>query len=150
MANRGSLTDLKITMKKHPNSLKLEEPLMSKLKTYRDDPNASGEFIIYEDSVRKLCPLAPNNVNTMACASLAAVNLGFDRVKAVLVADKSLEAHVIDIEAYGPGQGQDKFYVKTTRYNPAKPGAVTGNATYESFVSSLFNAFGRGNGVHFC
>jgi hypothetical protein len=28
-----------------------------------------------------LCPLAPNNVNTMACAALAAHNLGFDKVK---------------------------------------------------------------------
>ncbi len=38
-------------------------------------------------SVRGLCPLAPNNVNTMACAAIAAHNLGFDGVVGCLVAD---------------------------------------------------------------
>ena len=37
--------------------------------------------------VRELCPLAPNNVNTMACAAIAAHNLGFDGVMGCLVAD---------------------------------------------------------------
>ena len=37
--------------------------------------------------VRELCPLAPNNVNTMACAAIAAHNLGFDGVIGCLVAD---------------------------------------------------------------
>ena len=37
--------------------------------------------------VRELCPLAPNNVNTMAAAALAAWNLGFDAVQGCLVAD---------------------------------------------------------------
>ena len=37
--------------------------------------------------VRDLCPLAPNNVNTMACAAIAAHNLGFDGVVGCLVAD---------------------------------------------------------------
>lgn len=35
---------------------------------------------LYEGPVRQLCPLAPNNVNTMAVASMAAGNLGFDKV----------------------------------------------------------------------
>ena len=38
--------------------------------------------------VRQLCPLAPANVNTMACAAIAASNLGFDNVEGCLVADK--------------------------------------------------------------
>ena len=37
--------------------------------------------------VRELCALAPNNVNTMACAAIAAHNLGFDGVTGCLVAD---------------------------------------------------------------
>ena len=37
--------------------------------------------------MRALCPLAPNNVNTMATAALAAAPLGFDGVRARLVAD---------------------------------------------------------------
>ena len=38
-------------------------------------------------SVRGLCPLAPNNVNTMAAASMAAHNLGFDKVEGCLISD---------------------------------------------------------------
>ena len=38
--------------------------------------------------VRQLCPLAPTNVNTMACAAIAASSLGFDNVQGCLVADK--------------------------------------------------------------
>ena len=37
--------------------------------------------------VRELCPLAPNNVNTMAAAALAAHNLGFDKMQGCIVAD---------------------------------------------------------------
>ena len=37
--------------------------------------------------VRDLCPLAPNNVNTMAAAAMAAHNLGFDNVTGCLIAD---------------------------------------------------------------
>ena len=43
--------------------------------------------VILPGPVRGLCPLAPNNVNTMACASIAAHNLGFDGVVGCLVAD---------------------------------------------------------------
>ena len=34
--------------------------------------------------------------------------------------------------------------------NPADPGAVTGSATYASFVSSMLRAQGKGQGVHLC
>jgi aspartate dehydrogenase len=138
--------------------------------------------------VRDLCPLAPNNVNTMACAALAAHNLGFDKTVGTscrfpnavvttrsvvrmtfsffnmthsrsiflgcLIADKSLQAHVITIEALGPvpSDGGDRFAVTTTRHNPAKPGAVTGSATFASFLSSLLAACRspQQTGVHFC
>jgi aspartate dehydrogenase len=36
--------------------------------------------------VRELCPLAPNNVNTMAAAAVAASNLGFDKTIGCLIA----------------------------------------------------------------
>jgi aspartate dehydrogenase len=147
MAALDILKGLTVTMKKHPSSLKVEPELMEKLEIYAKDENATGEFIVYEGSVRKLCPLAPNNVNTMACASLAAFNLGFDVVKAKLVADKSLNAHVIEIEIEGPSSNiQNKvetFTVNTVRYNPASVGAVTGNATYSSFLGSLIIAKGK-------
>jgi len=154
MGSRGTLGKLCITMKKHPASLKLEGVLLEKLNSYANDLTNNDEFVIYSGPVRDLCPLAPNNVNTMACAALAGHNLGFDKVQARLVADRKLEGHVIDIDLEGksePGTPkEDVFSVHTSRYNPAKPGAVTGSATYVSFLSSLLRTQHRGCGVHFC
>lgn len=143
------LKGLSVTMKKHPLSLKVEGELVEKVKRVAEQ-NLGKEEIIYEGTVRGLCPLAPNNVNTMACAALAGHNLGFDKVVARLVADTSLAAHVIVIEVVGPTSGEDTFRITTTRNNPAKVGAVTGNATYGSFLSSLVKANGQGEGFHFC
>ncbi|KAF0977265.1 hypothetical protein FDP41_003918 [Naegleria fowleri] len=145
MALIGALKGLSVTMKKHPSSMKLTtKEMQDKLQQALNDP--TKEHIVYEGPVRPLCPIAPNNVNTMAVASLAAENLGFDGVKARLVADARLDAHVIDIEVVGP----NGFSVVTNRYNPAKVGAVTGQATYFSFLSSLLLSGGRGGGMHFC
>ena len=44
-------------------------------------------YFVIAGSVRGLCPLAPNNVNTMAVGAIAAHNLGFDQVKGRIVAD---------------------------------------------------------------
>jgi aspartate dehydrogenase len=148
MATLGTLKGLTITMKKHPGSLKLEPPLSDKLSNFEQWENR--EYVIYEGPVRELCPLAPNNVNTMACAALAGHNLGFDRVQARLVADKRLETHEIEIDVRGPGTTDSGFRVVTQRSNPAKTGAVTGAATYVSFLSSLLHAQGKGSGFHFC
>ena len=38
---------------------------------------------------------------------------------------------------FGPGEAENKFRIKTVRTNPSKPGVVTGNATYNSFLSSM-------------
>ena len=84
MAAKNSLTGLKVTMRKHPDSLKVEGELKQKLEKVLP---LSEAFTLYEGSVRSLCPLAPNNVNTMAVGALAAHNLGFDKVQACLVAD---------------------------------------------------------------
>lgn len=100
---------------------------------------------MYEGPVRALCPMAPNNVNTMACCALAAHTLGFDGVVGRLVADMRLDAHIVDIAVDGEGG----FSVRTTRHNPAAVGAVTGNATYTSFLSSMLACGGRGPGFHF-
>lgn len=68
------------------------------------------------------------------------------------MADCRLDAHVIEIEALGPerADGGERFRVSTERYNPAPPGAVTGKATFGSFVSSMLGARGGGRGVHLC
>ena len=136
MADRGSLKGLTITMKKAPHHIKAVGSLREKLDKIiaADEP---GEHVLYEGSVRALCPLAPNNVNTMACAAMAAgPELGFDGTQGRLVVDKDLTAHIVQVDVEGPGG----FTVGSTRYNPAKKGAVTGNATYASFLSSMLAA----------
>jgi hypothetical protein len=122
MADIGSLHTLTITMKKHPSGLKLTGELKERLDEYvgrgeggREEEEE--ECVLYSGSVRGLAPLAPNNVNTMAAAAIAAHTLGFDGVCGRLVADKRLSAHVITIEATGPPppDGSPPFSVFTTR-----------------------------------
>jgi predicted dinucleotide-utilizing enzyme len=148
MADGGSLLSLCITMVKHPQSLKLHESLHPKL---FEAAHSDCAVEVFRGSVRTLCPLAPNNVNTMAAAALAAHNLGFDGVQAVLVADRRLRSHDTTVEVTGAAPGSDSpCRITTTRVNPASDGAVTGNATYASFFRSLLRAKGRGTGIHFC
>lgn len=75
--------DLKVTMIKHPSCFKLQGELLSKI----DQVFEETAVTLYDGPVRTLCPLAPNNVNTMAAAAMAAHNLGFDGVKGCLIAD---------------------------------------------------------------
>ena len=136
MASQNSISNMTITMKKNSHHLKV----LGNLKTALDKIVANdlpGEHVLYEGPVGPLCPLAPNNVNTMACAAMAG-GLGFHNTKARLVVDRSLDAHVVEVDIEGP----DGFIVKSSRYNPAKEGAVTGNATYASFLNSLLAATG--------
>nr|XP_048689249.1 aspartate dehydrogenase domain-containing protein isoform X2 [Caretta caretta] len=82
MDDRGVLQGLKVTMIKHPDSFRLEGALRERL--------GAARAVLYEGPVRALCPLAPNNVNTMAAACMAAPSLGFDGVQGCLIADPSL------------------------------------------------------------
>lgn len=148
MADRGTLSGLKITMTKHPTSFKLDGKLAEiDLSAIRD------RTVLYEGPIRQLCPMAPNNVNTMAAAALAARTLGFDKVIGVLVADPSVpDWHLVDIEVTGATNettGQ-VFSVTTRRRNPAAPGAVTGVATFASFWSSILVCKGHGGRVFLC
>ena len=70
-----------------------------------------------------------------------------------LVADPAMSKwHVVEVDAWGQGDiaAGTAFHVHTERKNPADPGAVTGSATYMSFLSSLKNAQGHNSGVHLC
>jgi aspartate dehydrogenase len=147
MGTMKSLSFVSITMRKPPHSFRLEEPLLSKLKGYLaqlDDPatqsTAPQAFTLYDGPVRDICPLAPNNVNTMACLAIASGDaLGFDACHGILIADRTVSAHVIDITVRGkpiPGR-DDVFEVTTRRYNPCDPFQVTASATYASFLASL-------------
>lgn len=162
MADRGTLASLTVTMAKHPASMKLEGDLGDKVTAMLEDMQKRGltptsltssmpALVLYDGCVKDLCPLAPNNVNTMAAASIAAHNLGFGKVQAQLIADPSLTAHVITITACGkPLPDGSTFRVHTDRSNPAAPGAVTGTATYASFYSSLLATTGKHGGIYLC
>ena len=82
MSDRGTLKGVTVTMKKHPSSFKLNGDIA--------DINAkvtNQMTVLYEGPVRPLCSLAPNNVNTMAAAGIAARTLGLDKVIGKLVSD---------------------------------------------------------------
>ncbi|XP_065831226.1 aspartate dehydrogenase domain-containing protein-like [Oscarella lobularis] len=147
MADRGTLTGLKITMKKHPKSFKLIGNLAEKNALVTEK-----ETVLYDGPVRDLCPLAPRNVNTMAAAAIAAHNLGFGEVCGSLVANPSLDCHITQIDVYGPRDSSsgEQFHVRTTRSNPAPIGRLTGSGTYASLLSSMLAARGKGKGVHLC
>lgn len=68
------------------------------------------------------------------------------------MADLSLKDwHIIEIEVTGPSLSPDKtFSVTTVRKNPASPGAVTGSATYKSFISSMKSWYYYFNGIILC
>lgn len=133
MADAGTLQGLTVTMSKSPDSFKLVEPLKSKNDLVKDSP-----VVLFEGPVRELCPLAPNNVNTMAVGAIAASNLGFDGVKGRLVSDPGLTGwHVIEIEAVGVGPQGRRFSSVTVRRNPSDRGAVTGSATFATFAASM-------------
>uniref|UniRef100_A0AAY5KUC6 Aspartate dehydrogenase domain-containing protein n=1 Tax=Esox lucius TaxID=8010 RepID=A0AAY5KUC6_ESOLU len=128
----GALKALFIRMSKHPSCFRLTGDVPS------DCTENRGRRVLFNGSVAELCPIAPNNVNTMAAAAMAAGSLGFSGVRGEIVSDTALsDYHVVEVEV----TGANGFSVHTVRRNPAKLGAVTGSATYNSFWSSLQGGF---------
>ncbi|XP_075993111.1 aspartate dehydrogenase domain-containing protein [Genypterus blacodes] len=137
----GGLKALFIRMSKHPSCFRLTGDVLSGW------TEGEGRRVLFSGSVADLCPLAPNNVNTMAAAAVAAGCLGFSGVQGEIVSDTALsDYHVVEVEVTGP----DGFSVHTVRRNPAKLGAVTGSATYNSFWNSLLVCKGHGGRVYLC
>ncbi|XP_071389474.1 LOW QUALITY PROTEIN: aspartate dehydrogenase domain-containing protein [Centroberyx affinis] len=137
----GALKALFIRMSKHPSCFRLTGDMLS------DWTEGEGRRVLFSGSVAELCPLAPNNVNTMAAAAVAAGRLGFTGVRGEIVSDTALsDFHVVEVEV----TGANGFSVHTVRRNPAKLGAVTGSATYNSFWNSLLVCKGHGGRVYLC
>ncbi|XP_029913341.1 aspartate dehydrogenase domain-containing protein [Myripristis murdjan] len=137
----GALKALFIRMSKHPSCFRLTGDTLS------DWTEGEGRRVLFSGSVAELCPLAPNNVNTMAAAAVAAGTLGFSGVRGEIVSDTALsDYHVVEVEV----TGANGFSVHTVRRNPAKLGAVTGSATYNSFWHSLLVCKGHGGRVYLC
>ena len=82
MSERGSLKELTVTMKKHPSSFKLNGEMAVINGNVKEKA-----VVLYDGPVRPLCHVAPNNVNTMAAAAIAASNLGLDKTVGRLVSD---------------------------------------------------------------
>mgnify|MGYP001325204056 FL=1 len=141
--DRGRVTKLAITMEKTPDSIKYYGPLKKPL-----DQVISRETI-YTGPVGPLCKYAPNNVNTMAVATLAS-GLKFSDVEAKLIVDPELSCHVVRLEVTGPETAEGRFRLYFQKENPAAPGAVTGQATYDSFFNSILQATANTPGIHFC
>lgn len=68
-------------MSKHPSCFRLTGDALS------DWKEGEGRRVLFSGSVAELCPLAPNNVNTMAAAAVAAGALGFAGVRGEIVSD---------------------------------------------------------------
>ena len=68
-------------MSKHPSCFRLSQDLLS------DWSEGEGRRVIVSGPVAEICPLAPNNVNTMAAAAIAGSTLGFSGVRGELVSD---------------------------------------------------------------
>ena len=156
LALQGQLSSLVISMTKPASSLKVLSPLDETLRDLIEAQKRSGdipdEFVVFDGPVKELCPLAPNNVNTMAAAALAASSvLSFDQVRGRLLASNVSSEHKIVVEVFGPPRDDgERFHVRVERHNPAAVGAVTGSATYGSFYVSLLLAHGQTSGFHFC
>ncbi len=143
MKSAGKLSAARITMRKHPSSLKYSGPI--------DPPmeETTAPRVIYDGPLRPLCGFAPNNVNTMAVLALAS-ELGFDKLEAQLVANPNLEHHITEVVLLGPDTGGPRYSLTLLRESPAGAGAVTSTATLTTFCNSMFQSVGQGDGVHFC
>ncbi|KAF0032566.1 hypothetical protein F2P81_014856 [Scophthalmus maximus] len=92
----GTLKALFIRMSKHPSCFRLTGDVLS------DWAEGEGRRVLFRGSVAELCPLAPNNVNTMAAAAVAAGALGFTGVQGEIVSDTALsDYHVVEVEVTG-------------------------------------------------
>jgi predicted dinucleotide-utilizing enzyme len=140
MAARGTIASLHITMRKPASSTRLGEPLQSKLDAFLAASGDDDELVVYDGPIGPLCPLAPNNVNTMACAALASgAAVGFANGRGTLIVDRNSDCHIITVTVEGkllPGRSKP-FSATSTRVNPCDPGAVTATATFVSFFSSM-------------
>jgi aspartate dehydrogenase len=137
MGSQGTIGSITVSMTKEPHSLKVLGPLATALDRYIEDAASEGPCVLYDGPLEELCPLAPNNVNTMAVAAMAS-GLGFHRTRGRLIAHKGLTAHIVEIEV--ASTATPPLVVRTVRTNPADPRAVTGSATFGSFAASLLGA----------
>lgn len=154
MARQGLLEAVRVRMHFHPRSLRLpadsplkavvDELLLLLLKNSSEESSSSKSpppppVILYSGPVRAVCPLAPNNVNTMATAALLGV--GLDRTEGVLVADPGLaDHHRIEVEVRGVQRSgfSRPFSASSTRISPTSAeSSVSSRQTLDAFWQSV-------------
>uniref|UniRef100_A0A7S2WU21 Aspartate dehydrogenase domain-containing protein n=1 Tax=Rhizochromulina marina TaxID=1034831 RepID=A0A7S2WU21_9STRA len=150
MGRAGKVDSASVTMEKHPKSLHFVGPLGADALPVME--SMEGRAVLYDGPLRPLCDMAPSNVNTMAVLAMAS-GLGFDQTRATLVADSSLQHHIVNVQVNGFPQdvaGQPlRFSLDITRSSPAGAGDVTSTATFTAFVNAMLESHGRGSGMHF-
>ena len=128
----GQLKGLFVEMKKHPHSFRISEP---EAKANLDKALATDQPVqVVSGPVGMINPIAPQNTNTMSVYALAAQALGFEGCQGSVVADTSLDAHIVTCKV----ETTLGLSLDFERYNPAKKDAVTGSATFSSFLNSLY------------
>ena len=127
------LKGLQVEMKKHPHSFRISEP---EAKAKLEEAERSGQATkVISGPVGMINPIAPQNTNTMSVYALAAQSLGFAGCHGSVVADASLDAHIVTCKV----ETTLGLTLDFERYNPAKKDAVTGSATFSSFLNSLIH-----------
>jgi len=124
-----------ITMRKSPRNLDFQAA------PHLVPPENAAEAILYDGPTRGILGLFPKNVNSHATLALA--TMGLDRTRSVLVADRSLDASVIEISASGGGTS---IYIE--RRNPIK--GVTGTLTILSVLESIKSALSLEECIKIC
>ena len=127
----NQLASIQVKMKKHPLSFRITDPqAVAKLEASKTQ---DGAVEVLSADVAAVNAIAPQNTNTMSIYAIASPSLGFTKCRGTIIADRNLEAHIVDCEV----ETTLGLKLHFTRYNPAKKDAVTGSATFSSFLNSL-------------
>jgi len=118
-------SEVTITFRKHPKSLDFSN-------TGIDPATITSETVIFDGSVGDIAKQFPRNVNTMATCALS--TLGFDRTRAILIADPSLSS----MEAEVIAAGKDGSLLQTKKSEPAV--GVSGAGMLMSQLGSIRKA----------
>jgi aspartate dehydrogenase len=122
----GGLTRVQMTVRKDPSAWwGTEAEQLCDLATLREP------LVIYEGSVREGAARYPQNVNISAAVALA--GLGLDRTQLTIVADPTIQSHVIEIVAEG-AFGSFRLYEDVL---PSADNAKTGRLVAMAVIKTI-------------
>lgn len=118
-------SEVTITFRKHPKSLDFSAAGI-------DPATITAATVIFDGSVRDIAKIFPRNVNTMATCAMA--GLGFDKTRAVLIADPALTSMSAEVTAVG----KDGGLLETKKAEQAA--GVSGTGMLKSQLGSIRRA----------